>query len=63
MNQLLNNAPCGFLVFADDGNITEINLTLQEMLGFEREELINFNIAKIFSTGGRIFYQTHFFRS
>ena len=61
MNQLLNNAPCGFLVFADDGNITEINLTLQEMLGFEREELINFNIAKIFSTGGRIFYQTHFF--
>lgn len=61
MNELLNNAPCGFLVFADDGAIIEANATLLEMLGFEGEDLLNLSIGEIFTTGGRIFYQTHFF--
>lgn len=61
MNELLNNAPCGFLVFADDGTIIEANATLQEILGFEREELLKLHVEKIFTVGGRIFYQTHFF--
>jgi PAS domain S-box-containing protein len=61
MDELLNNAPCGFLVFADDGSIIEANATLIDLLGYERGELLKLHIEKIFSVAGRIFYQTHFF--
>jgi PAS domain S-box-containing protein len=61
MDELLNNAPCGFLVFADDGKIVEVNATLLNLLGYERDELCRLHIEKIFSVAGRIFYQTHFF--
>lgn len=61
MDELLNNAPCGFLVFADDGSIVEANATLVDLLGYERGELLKLHVEKIFSVAGRIFYQTHFF--
>lgn len=61
MDELLNKAPCGFLTFADDGKITEVNATLLRVLGYERGELLQNHIEKIFSVAGRIFYQTHFF--
>ncbi|HEX8638363.1 MAG TPA: ATP-binding protein [Pyrinomonadaceae bacterium] len=61
MDELLNNAPCGFLVFTDDGKIVEANATLLESLGYERGELIKANVEKILTIAGRIFYQTHFF--
>lgn len=61
MDELLNNAPCGFLVFGDDGEIIEANATLVDLLGYERGELLKLHIEKIFSVAGRIFYQTHFF--
>jgi PAS domain S-box-containing protein len=61
MDELLNNAPCGFLMIRDDGEIVEANKTLLDWLGFEREKLIGRHIEKILSIGGRIFYQTHFF--
>lgn len=61
MDELLNKAPCGFLVVRDDGGIVEVNKTLLDLLGYKRKELINLHIEKIFSVGGRIFYQTHFF--
>lgn len=61
MNELLDGAPCGFLVFADNGKIIEVNSTMQELLGYDREELLKIPVEKIFVAGGRIFYQTHFF--
>ena len=61
MDELLNNAPCGFLVFSDDGKIVGVNETLLNMLGYGREEICALHIEKIFSVAGRIFYQTHFF--
>ena len=61
MDELLDNAPCGFLVFTDDGKIVEANATLLGLLGYERGELLDLHIEKIFSVAGRIFYQTHFF--
>lgn len=62
MDELLKNAPCGFLVFADDGKIIEVNDTLVELLGYsQREDLLKLHIEKILSVAGRIFYQTHFF--
>jgi PAS domain S-box-containing protein len=60
MGELLNNSPCGFLIFTQ-GKITEANVRLLEMLGYERDELVSLPVEKIFSVAGRIFYQTHFY--
>ncbi|CAN5218196.1 hypothetical protein BH10ACI1_BH10ACI1_05670 [soil metagenome] len=61
MDELLNNAPCGFLIFTDDGKIIDANATLIDLLDYERGNLLESHIEKIFSVAGRIFYQTHFF--
>ena len=58
---LIDNAPCGFLSFADDGKIALINTTLTKRLGYERSELEGRHVESIFAVGSRIFYQTHFF--
>ncbi|HEX8247177.1 MAG TPA: ATP-binding protein [Pyrinomonadaceae bacterium] len=61
MDELLDNAPCGFLAFADNGKIVAANATLLRLLGYRRDEILELHIEKIFSIAGRIFYQTHFF--
>lgn len=58
---LIDNAPCGFLSFGDDGKIALINATLLARLGYERSELDGRHVESIFAVGSRIFYQTHFF--
>ncbi len=61
MDALLDNAPCGFLVFADKGIITAANRTIAGWLGFEVAELVGRKLETLMSVAGRIFYQTHFF--
>lgn len=61
MDELLDKIPCGFLVFTDDGKIVQANETLLALLGYERDELSDLHVEKIFSVAGRIFYQTHIF--
>jgi PAS domain S-box-containing protein len=61
MDDLMNTAPCGFVAFADDGTIVEINQTLADLLGFTRIELLGWHIDKILPPGGRIFYHTYLF--
>ncbi|HZI18338.1 MAG TPA: STAS domain-containing protein [Pyrinomonadaceae bacterium] len=61
MDDLLNNAPCGFLSFADDGSVLAVNATLLGWLGRDRGELVGRHVETVLPPGGRIFYQTHFF--
>ena len=61
MDASLDNAPCGFLVFADDGSILQVNATLSRMLGYADGELPGQHLQVLFSPGARVFYQTHFF--
>lgn len=61
MDELLDNAPCGFLAFADDGTILAANATLLGWLGRDAEDLSGRHVEDLFPPGGRIFYQTHFF--
>ncbi|HEX9985534.1 MAG TPA: PAS domain-containing sensor histidine kinase [Thermoanaerobaculia bacterium] len=61
MDPLLDRAPCGFVSIADDGTILDINLTLVQLLGYTRVELLGWHLQKILPPGGRIFYQTHVF--
>lgn len=58
---VLDDAPCGFVSFADDGGITYINQTLLKRLGYTRDEVTGQHIEMLFGIGSRIFYQTHFF--
>jgi PAS domain S-box-containing protein len=58
---LLDDAPCGFVIFADDGTIRAVNATLLEMLGYSRDELVGRHVESLFTVGARIFYQTHLF--
>ena len=61
MDVLLDEAPCGFLIFNDEGVITQANKTLEIWLGFTSGELIGNKLESLLSIAGRIFYQTHFF--
>jgi PAS domain S-box-containing protein len=61
MPDLMSNAPCGFVSFADDGTIVEANQTLCSMLGYARVELLGWHVDRIFPPGGRIFYHTYLF--
>jgi PAS domain S-box-containing protein len=58
---LLENAPCGFVSFGDDGRIQYVNTTLLDRLGYRREELVGHHMETMLGMGSRIFYQTHFF--
>ena len=58
---LLDDAPCGYVVFADDGTIRAANATLLDMLGYARDELVGRHVESMLTVGARIFYQTHFF--
>ena len=60
-DNLLNTAPCGFLVFSDEGIILTVNDTLLKLLNYQREELVGSGIQRILSLANRIFYQTHLF--
>jgi PAS domain S-box-containing protein len=61
MDPQLNTAPCGYLVFGDDGTMIEVNVTLAELLGYARVELEGWHLQKILAPGGRVFYHTHVF--
>lgn len=61
MDELLNRAPGGFLSFADDGRILQINATLLDTLGYDLAEVQGRHIEWLLPVASRIFYQTHFF--
>ena len=61
MDQLLDNAPCGYLAFTDEGVIRTVNTTLATLLGSSTEELHGRKFESLLGVGARIFYHTHFF--
>src|SRR5690349_959453 len=61
MDELIEQIPCGFLSFADDGKIERVNARLLERLGYQRSEVEGKPFESIMNVGSRIFYQTHLF--
>ena len=60
--ELYHDAPCGYVSFTNTGLIYNLNKTLLNWLGYEREEIIGkFKIQDLFKIGGKIFFETHFF--
>jgi signal transduction histidine kinase len=63
MDEVLNDLPCGFICFDDDGMILATNRTLDQMLEYDDGSLRGRRIDDILAAGGKIYYQTHFFPS
>ncbi len=61
MASILNNIPCGYLEFNDDGILIQVNNKISEMLNYSAEEIISSHIETILTPGAKIFYQTHLF--
>ena len=57
-SQRFDNAPCGYLVFDDSGNILETNSRLRNWLGKTASELSKLHVTHVFSGGSRIVYET-----
>jgi signal transduction histidine kinase len=59
MADLLDRAPCGFLTFAGDGTVLDVNATLLEMLCVQRPDVISRPFESLLTVSSRIFYHTH----
>ncbi|MEE1938272.1 SpoIIE family protein phosphatase [Streptomyces sp. TRM 70361] len=61
VEDLYENAPCGYLSTLMDGKIARINGTLLNWLGRTREELVGRRtFADLLTVGGRLYHETHF---
>lgn len=60
IEDLYENAPCGYLSVLPDMRIVRLNSTLANWLGFEVDALIGTDFTQLLTAGGRIHYETHF---
>lgn len=60
LEDLYENAPCGYLSIEPSGRIFKVNLTFSAWLGFPRDELIGKRLHYLLNIAGRIFFETHF---
>jgi sigma-B regulation protein RsbU (phosphoserine phosphatase) len=58
---ILQDLPCGCVVFDQTGTITFVNRTLGSALDYQPEQIIGQSLEMILTISSRIFYQTHFF--
>jgi sigma-B regulation protein RsbU (phosphoserine phosphatase) len=59
--ELYESAPCGYLSTLPNGVIVRANATLASWLGFGQDELTSGKrFLDLLTTGGKIFYETHF---
>jgi PAS domain S-box-containing protein len=61
MVALIDQIPCGFVSFGDDGLVQRINARLLKVLGYKREEIQGRHVETLMNVGSRIFFQTHLF--
>jgi sigma-B regulation protein RsbU (phosphoserine phosphatase) len=61
MQAILDEAPCGYFSFFDNGELHIVNKTLCDLLGYTKGDLEGKNIETIFTISTKIFFQTHFF--
>ncbi|MER6347638.1 PP2C family protein-serine/threonine phosphatase [Streptomyces sp. NPDC001595] len=61
VEDLYENAPCGYLSTQLDGRIAKINTTLLDWLGYRRDELVGRkHFSDLLTVGGRLYHETHF---
>jgi sigma-B regulation protein RsbU (phosphoserine phosphatase) len=61
VEDLYENAPCGYLSTMLDGHIAKVNGTLLRWLGYERDDLVGRRrFADLLNVGGKLYHETHF---
>jgi sigma-B regulation protein RsbU (phosphoserine phosphatase) len=60
LQDLYENAPCGYLSIQTDGRIFKVNTTFSTWIGFPSEQLLCKRLHDLLNVAGRIFYETHF---
>ena len=60
VDDLYENAPCGYVSATPDGEITRVNATFAAMLGYHPRALVGMAFTELLTVGGRIHYETHF---
>lgn len=60
LEDLYENAPCGYLSLQPDGRIVKVNRTLSTWIGIPAEQLLGKRLHDLLNMPGRIFYETHF---
>ena len=59
LEDLFENAPCGYLSADKDGRIGRANRTLATWLGIDAAELAGRRFSDLLTVGGKLFYETH----
>jgi phosphoserine phosphatase RsbU/P len=60
VEDLYENAPCGFLSTLPDGTVVKVNNTLLEWTGHSRDAIVGRRFADLLGAGGRIYHETHY---
>lgn len=59
LEDLYENAPCGYVSLGPDGLIVKSNLTLSNWIGISQADLLGKRLREILNIAGAIFYETH----
>jgi sigma-B regulation protein RsbU (phosphoserine phosphatase) len=59
LEDLYENAPCGYLSLEPSGRIIKANRTLCHWLGYQTDTLIGRRLHDLLSIAGRMFFETH----
>jgi sigma-B regulation protein RsbU (phosphoserine phosphatase) len=60
LEDLYENAPCGYLSMQPDGRIVKVNATLAAWTGYPADQIVGKRLLDLLNVAGRIFYETHF---
>jgi phosphoserine phosphatase RsbU/P len=60
LEDLYENAPCGYISLRTDGRVAKANQTFCSWTGYALDELIGKRLHDLLTIAGRIFYETHF---
>ena len=61
LEDLFENAPCGYISALPDGTIVKVNQTFLNWTGYEREDINGLKrFQDLLTAGGRIFHETHY---
>lgn len=59
VEDLYENAPCGYLTIAPTGLIVTANRTVARWLGYDPEAMVGKRLFDVLTLGGRVYWETH----
>ena len=60
LEDLFENAPCGYVIARPDGRIAKVNRTLAAWLGRGPDEIVGRRFQDLLNIAGKVYYETHF---